>query len=262
MGSFMTRQASNVAVKTKQRFACDGEIQSFVETLESMSLPDFAVSEKEKAIPFRILTEAKGLVFLTEVKAGFLFSGKGGTGLVIKRLPDGKWSGPSLFGFAGIGAGLMVGFSKTNTLICLNTEEAVKVFEGKGQVKLGADLEVAAGPLGRHAGGAANVGKSGVAPSYAYSHSMGLYAGVSIDGTVLIPRDKDNAAFYGQKVTTSQILEGEVAPPNSMALQDLNTLLKRIEKEGKAAQRMASVSSAMPSPQGLAGKAMMGSMSS
>jgi hypothetical protein len=34
----------------------------------------------------------------TQVKAGFLFSGKGGTGIVIARLPSGGWSAPSCFG--------------------------------------------------------------------------------------------------------------------------------------------------------------------
>lgn len=258
-GSFVSKKGGALASMTRKRFAFDGELQVAVDTLEALTYPDFALTQKEKTIPFRILKDASGLVFMTEVKAGFLFSGKGGTGLVIKRLPDGKWSGPSLFGFAGVGAGLMVGMSKTNTLICLNSAEAVKTFEGKGQVKLGADFEVAAGPVGRHAGGAANVGKSGVAPSLAYSHSKGLYAGLSIDGTVLIPRHKDNAAFYGRPVTTEEILEGEVRPPDSMVLKDLYALLKRVEKEGRATARMNDISSSVPSftATSLAAKAAM-----
>lgn len=236
----MKKKVDHVGEMTQKRFAFEGEIKQALETLNNMVYPEMTIhASTEKAIPLKIMMNAVGLVFMTEVKAGFLFSGKGGSGVVIARLPDGTWSGPSLFGHAGIGAGLMVGASKTNSVILLNTPEAVKTFSGKGQVKLGADVEVAAGPVGRHAGGAANVGANGVAPSYAYSHSQGLYAGISIDGTVLIPRDNDNAKVYGRPVTTEDILTGRVEAPPSMILQDLYALLNKIYQDAKVEKASA-----------------------
>jgi lipid-binding SYLF domain-containing protein len=52
-----------------------------------------------------------------------------------------------------------------------------------------------------------------VAAIYTYSRSQGLFAGVSIDGQVLVSRDKANHAYYGRPVTPQQILSGQVKPP-------------------------------------------------
>ena len=66
--------------------------------------------EKDKSLPRSILRNAKGIVFLTVIKAGFIFSGSAGTGVVMVKLPNGKWSGPSAVGCAGVSAGLLAGF--------------------------------------------------------------------------------------------------------------------------------------------------------
>ena len=50
-----------------------------------------------------------GLAVFTILKAGFVFSGKAGSGLVIARLPDGSWSAPSCIATAGVGWGLQIG---------------------------------------------------------------------------------------------------------------------------------------------------------
>merc|ERR1712130_266475 len=60
----------------------------------------------------------------------------------------------------------------------------------------------------RYAGG------DGFAPCYSYSHSKGLYAGITIDGTVVMVRNNENARFYGQNVTPADILDSSVQPPS------------------------------------------------
>ncbi|KAK4101283.1 hypothetical protein N658DRAFT_496583 [Parathielavia hyrcaniae] len=47
-------------------------------------------------------------------------------------------------------------------------------------------------------------------PVYSYVKSRGLFAGVQIDGTVIVVRDRDNAKFYGQPVSVEKIINGEV----------------------------------------------------
>ena len=51
-----------------------------------------------------------------------------GTGIVVTRLPSGRWSGPSSVGAIGGASGLMMGVSKTDSVIVLNTDEAVNSF--------------------------------------------------------------------------------------------------------------------------------------
>jgi SH3 domain-containing YSC84-like protein 1 len=163
----------------------------------------------EKSIPPAVLKGAKGLAIMTVTKAGFIVSARGGTGVVVARLAMG-WSGPSAIGTGGAGFGLQIGAEVTEFIMILNTPDAVKAFSKGGNVSLGADVSVAAGPVGRNV-------SAEVLPTaavYTYSRSQGLFAGVSLEGTVIISRDDTNATYYGRKVVTpDQILSGQVKPP-------------------------------------------------
>lgn len=162
----------------------------------------------EKSIPSAVLKDAKGLAILTVLKAGFIFSGRGGKGVIIARTEKG-WSGPSAIGTGGAGFGLQLGAEVSELVIVLNTDEAVKGFSREGNLTLGADLSVAIGPIGR------NVGASvlPLAAVYTYSRSQGLFAGISLEGTIIASRDGANAGYYGRPVKPSEILSGNVKPP-------------------------------------------------
>ena len=162
----------------------------------------------EGSIPAAVLRDAKGLAILTVTKAGFIFSGRGGTGVVVARAGNG-WSGPSAIGTGGVGFGPQIGGEVTETVMVLNTDAAIKAFSRGGNVQLGADLSVAAGPVGR----TAEAGITPVAAVYTYSRSQGLFAGVSLEGTVIATRNEANAKYYGSSVTPEQILAGHVTPP-------------------------------------------------
>lgn len=162
----------------------------------------------EKGIPEAVLRDARGLAILTVIKAGFIVSAQGGTGVVVARTGKG-WSGPSSIGTGGAGFGFQVGAQVTEFVIVLNTAAAVDAFARGGNVAIGADISAAAGPVGRSAG--ADVMPT--AAVYTYSRSQGLFAGISLEGTVIAARDGVNKEYYGKDVTPKQILSGEVAPP-------------------------------------------------
>jgi SH3 domain-containing YSC84-like protein 1 len=162
----------------------------------------------EKSIPPAVLKNAKGLAILTVTKAGFIFSGRGGKGIVVARTKGG-WSGPSAIGTGGAGFGFQIGAQVSEFVIVLNTANAVKSFSQGGNVSLGADLSVAAGPVGRDV-------SADVLPQaavYTYSRSQGLFAGVSLEGTVIATRDEANAKYYGRTIEPVTILSGNVKPP-------------------------------------------------
>jgi lipid-binding SYLF domain-containing protein len=162
----------------------------------------------EKAIPDSVLRNAKGLAILTVTKAGFIGSGRGGSGIVIVRTGNG-WSGPSAIGTGGLGVGFHAGVEITEFVIVLSTQEAVDAFAKEGNVTLGANLSAAVGPVGRTA--EANVALQ--AAMYTYSISQGLFAGVSLEGAVIATRDDANAEYYGKAVAAKDILAGKVRPP-------------------------------------------------
>lgn len=71
---------------------------------------------------------------MSVAKAGFVFSARAGSGIVIARLADGTWSAPSAVGTAGGGVGFQVGVEVAEFLIILNSRAAVKSFMSAGSI--------------------------------------------------------------------------------------------------------------------------------
>ncbi|KAG8954126.1 hypothetical protein FRC04_000346 [Tulasnella sp. 424] len=169
----------------------------------------------DKVVPRSVLQQAKGFVIFTVVKAGFVFSARAGSGLVIARLPDGTFSAPSAIGTAGMGFGGQAGAELTEFLIVLNSTSALRSFMSAGSLTLGGNLSLAVGPLGRNgeAMGALNT-KGKVAAMYSYSKTKGLFGGVSIEGSIIVERQDANAIAYQSDVTAKQLLSGNIPPPH------------------------------------------------
>jgi lipid-binding SYLF domain-containing protein len=166
----------------------------------------------EKAIPRDVLRQAKGLAIMSVVKAGFIFSAKGGQGVAIARTRRG-WSGPSFIATGGGGWGLQAGAQVTDLVIVLNTDAAVQAFSRGGNVTIGVDLSAAAGPIGRTAAGAVMP----TAAVYTYSRSKGLFVGVSLEGAVIGTQRQSNFNYYGRPVRADSILTGVTKPPPGAA---------------------------------------------
>jgi SH3 domain-containing YSC84-like protein 1 len=113
-----------------------------------------------------------GLAIFQVIKAGFVFSGKAGSGLVIARLPDGSWSAPSCIATGGVGWGLQIGADITDFVIVLNSEDAIRAFSIGGNVTIGGNVSAAAGPIGT--GGAVQASLAHPAPMFSYSKSKGM----------------------------------------------------------------------------------------
>ncbi|CUA74900.1 SH3 domain-containing protein PJ696,02 [Schizosaccharomyces pombe 972h-] [Rhizoctonia solani] len=192
-------------------FSLPGEAEKAARILESfLANPDHPESALN-AIPKAVLQHARGLAIFQVLKAGFVFSGKAGSGIVLARLPDGSWSAPSCIGTAGVGWGLQIGADITDFVIVLNSEEAVRAFSMGGNVTIGGNISASAGPIGT--GGAVQASLASPAPMFSYSKSKGLFAGLSLEGTVLIERKDANRDFYGSDIPAKDILSGRVPPP-------------------------------------------------
>mmetsp|Transcript_793 Transcript_793/g.1264 ORF Transcript_793/g.1264 Transcript_793/m.1264 type:complete len:548 (-) Transcript_793:614-2257(-) len=210
--------------KASQRLSMKGQIHKAYKVLLKLINPKYM--KKDKQIPLNVIKNAKGIAFVTTIKAGFVFTGTLGCGIVMARMENGEWSGPSSIGVGGMGWGLQIGANSTDSVIILNTKSAVKAFSGKGQIKFGGNLSVAAGPVGRDADAAVNAGDGGVAACYSYSHSRGIFAGLSLQGAVLVARESDNSKFYQTNASPVAVLNGIVTPPTDC--EDLNLLFKTL----------------------------------
>ena len=140
--------------------------------------------------------------------------------MVVARTGYG-WSAPSFMGLGGAGWGLQIGAQVTDFVFVLNNDAAVRAFSRDGNLKIGADVSAAAGPVGRDL-------QAGVTPTaavYTYSRSKGLFAGVSLEGAIIGTQKTANARYYGRVVSARSILSGRVSPPSGV--QRLLTLLRR-----------------------------------
>lgn len=187
----------------------------------------------DKIIPAHVIAKAKGLAVLSVVKAGFLVTARGGSGIVLARRPDGKWSAPSAIGIAGLGGGFEIGIEVSDLVIILNYDRAVEAFAKGGNLTLGGNLTVAVGPLGRNLEG--NVALRSSAAVFTYCKSRGLFAGISLEGSCLIERKETNRKFYCQDVRAYDILFGDM--PRPAQAEDLYEILdaftEKYEIEGQ-----------------------------
>ncbi|KAH8427749.1 SYLF and SH3 domain-containing protein [Aspergillus melleus] len=167
----------------------------------------------DKVIPPEILAGAKGLAVLTVLKAGFLGSARFGSGVVVARLADGSWSAPSAIATAGAGFGGQIGFELTDFVFILNDAAAVRTFSQVGTLTLGGNVSIAAGPVGRNAEAAGAASTKGVAAVFSYSKTKGLFAGVSLEGSMLVERKDANEKLYNSRVSARQLLSGTIRPP-------------------------------------------------
>lgn len=162
-------------------------------------------NEKEDTVPAEAFQKCKGLAILNVVKAGFIFSGSGGTGLVVVRTKNGKWSPPSAISAGGVGIGLQAGGSNVDYVMLLNTDDAVKEFSKQGNYKGGVEAEGTAGSEGRNL----SAGLAGMSAITTYSFSQGLFGGVSTSDMGFGVEDDTNSDFYGESLKARDILAGK-----------------------------------------------------
>ena len=113
----------------------------------------------------------------------------------------------------GGGFGGQIGFELTDFVFILNDSRAVQTFAQVGSITLGGNVSIAAGPVGRNAEAAGAASLKSVSGVFAYSKTKGLFAGVSLEGSVLIERRDANEKLYNRRVTAKALLEGQVPVP-------------------------------------------------
>jgi lipid-binding SYLF domain-containing protein len=172
---------------------------------EIMGTPD-------KAIPKRILDKAEAVaIFPGVVKAAFIVGGRGGQGIIVRRVRGG-WSEPAFYNLGGASFGAQIGATKTDYIFLIMNEEGVRgLLEDK--FEMGGEAGVAAGPYGREASASTNLTLD--AGILSYSRQKGAYIGAAIKGAAITPDNDLNEAFYGKKAS-SILGDTTMVPLNKM----------------------------------------------
>lgn len=196
----------------------------------------------ESAIPDKLLDEARAIVVVPDtIKAGLIFGGRRGHGLMSVKGRDGTWSNPSFVTLTGGSIGLQAGVQSADVVLAFRSDRGLESLVN-GKFTLGADAAVAAGPLGRNAATATDGELK--AEIWSWSRARGLFAGVALDGAVLSINDAANESVYGRDTTPRMIFEGRVGTPPSSAVVDFRDRLE----EATAIARSNRGATATPAP--------------
>jgi len=166
-----------------------------------------------------LATKAKAIIVVPNlIRAAFFFGGRGGNGVMLVRGPDGRWSDPAVYTIGGISWGLQFGGQSSELVITVMTDKGVDAIMSR-EVTLGGDAGVSVGELGK--GLAAHTALGLNSDMYAFARSEGLYVGVSLEGSVISPRETWNQQLYGKDATPESILVNRTSTSNSQAVRGL-----------------------------------------
>ena len=159
---------------------------------------------KDKAIPKELLDTAEAIaVFPGVLKAAFLVGGRGGQGVISRRVKGG-WSAPAFFNLGGGSFGPQIGAQKTDYVLLIMKPSGLDGLL-KDKFELGGEASIAAGPVGREAAASTNPRLD--AGILSYSRSKGAFIGAALKGAVISPDNDLNVAIYGKKA--DEVLQGE-----------------------------------------------------
>jgi lipid-binding SYLF domain-containing protein len=170
-----------------------------------------------------LLSRAKAVLVVPDlVKGGFILGAQYGTGVLLAKGKDGRWSGPAFYSIAAGSIGLQIGLQDAECVYVIMSDGGLSaVVDNKFKAGAGAGVAVATFGAGAEANTTTNVG----ADIYAFSKAVGLYGGAVLDGAGILPRHAWNAAYYGGEPTPEDILYKR--NPDSRQADRLRDILSR-----------------------------------
>lgn len=137
------------------------------------------------------LSRAKAVLIAPQlVRAGFIFGGSGGRGVLVAR--DGTtWAGPAFYNLATVSVGFQAGLDVSEAIIVVMTDRGLNSLLSSS-FKMGGDASIAAGPVG------ASARSTVTADLITFTRARGVYGGLNLDGTVVSTNVPWNDAFFGK----------------------------------------------------------------
>ncbi len=168
-------------------------------------------SRMKENIPTRLFGMTEGVVIIPKmINAGFGVAGKRGKGIALVKRADGSWSDPVFVSLTGGSVGLQAGVQSVDLVLMVKSRQTLINIK-RNSFNLGGDVSVTAGPLGRNS--TVNTDAAFDAEIYSYSKTKGLFAGISLSGSVLDIDEKANRNFYEELVDRADPFE--VSPGRS-----------------------------------------------
>jgi lipid-binding SYLF domain-containing protein len=202
--------------------------------------------------------DLKGIILISVVEVGFIFSGNVGTGILMSHDSEtDAWSPPCAVGLTGVGWGFLVGGSLKDLMIFIYNTNTLGNVSGDTGLKIGGQAELTLGPFGRSGQVHLDMSGKGAGATVAVAFSKGAFIGLSVEGSVVGPRHAVNETFYGMPCHPDDILADKVKLPEGKVtlIQEVYDKLKKLssgethepdakEQEKKAAAMVAAAKAA------------------
>jgi lipid-binding SYLF domain-containing protein len=160
----------------------------------------------EERIPRDLLDKAECVAVVPSAKKFALgFGGRWGKGAVVCRGQGGRgsWGAPLMISIGGGSFGLQIGGQAADYVFLVMNPMGIDYLV-RSQFTLGADAAVAAGPVGRTGSAATDLRMH--AEILSYSRTRGLFAGLSLEGSVVKQDQDGNENVYGERVDAKRLL--------------------------------------------------------
>ncbi|GBD43145.1 hypothetical protein HRbin40_00610 [bacterium HR40] len=169
--------------------------------------------------PMRVYVENAYAVVIVPgmLEGGFVIGGSYGRGvMLVRNSRTGEWSPPLFVRVVSGSVGLQIGGQQVDLVTTLMNEEAVRKVLNSN-FKVGAGAKGAVGPVGAGLGTGTtlNFGED----AYFFAKARGLFAGLAVDGTAILPDHDATRAYYGRSVTVSELLTAPPDDPTSAGLR-------------------------------------------
>jgi lipid-binding SYLF domain-containing protein len=220
--------------------------------IEASGVLEELFAQRDTAIPERLMARAYGVAVIPNVvKVAAVVGGRRGSGAMVVRDANGKFTDPIMVSLTGGNIGWQIGVQSTDIVLVFTTAKGIEGITD-GKLTLGGDASVAAGPVGRSASAATDQTFS--AEVYSYSRNRGLFAGVSLDGSVLSIDNKSNKSLYGKSAPAADIIARKVSTDADAARRFERAILASTAGHNPAAPGNASA--AKPAPDAASAQGM------
>ncbi len=180
-----------------------------------------------KGVPHGLLEKAQCVVIIPGMKKAAVVVGADyGKGYAVCRTTAGMWGAPDPVGLSGGSLGPQLGIDSTDVILLVMNQKGLDHLLAD-KFTIGGDAAAAAGPVGRD--GVADTDVSLRSEILSWSRSHGLFAGASLDGTVLSHSKAETRKLYGREYTGKELIRGQVTAPPAAAtlLSELNAYPKK-----------------------------------
>jgi lipid-binding SYLF domain-containing protein len=136
-------------------------------------------------------------------RAGFIFAGEGGACVLLGRDGAGSWSSPAFYNIGSGSLGLQIGVQDAMVVMMIMTDRGLNALMDS-QFKIGADASLALATIGAGIQGSTTAAAG--ADIVAVARTRGLFAGISLSGSMLSYQSASARAYYGRDLSARQIV--------------------------------------------------------